>query len=268
MADVEGWVAATLFDRIVCGVDGSPGAREAARQAAMLVSPTGRLVIVAIGNVTAGAWAGTGADAVMLDAYQATERAVADAREAVESLHDCDVEALTGIPARDLVGEAGRLEAGVLALGPPAQSRLLGAVVGSVATTAIHDYPKSVLVARVRDASGAFPGSIVCGVDGSEPAAAAVAVARELGARFDAPVRYVVAEGGRNVDADAARDVVGSSAAIELEGGKPRDVLPRVADHAGLLVVGSRGLHDARSLGSVCERVAHTAPCSVLIVRR
>jgi hypothetical protein len=34
-----------------------------------------------------------------------------------------------------------------------------------------------------------------------------------------------------------------------------------------LIVVGSRGLHGPRALGSVSERVAHRAPCSVLVVR-
>ena len=36
---------------------------------------------------------------------------------------------------------------------------------------------------------------------------------------------------------------------------------------ASLVVVGSRGLGGARSLGSVSERVAHCVPSSVLIVR-
>lgn len=34
-----------------------------------------------------------------------------------------------------------------------------------------------------------------------------------------------------------------------------------------LIVLGSRGLHGIRALGSVSERVAHRAPCSVLVVR-
>ena len=33
-----------------------------------------------------------------------------------------------------------------------------------------------------------------------------------------------------------------------------------------LIVVGSRGVHGVRSLGSVSERVAHQAHCSVLVV--
>ena len=36
---------------------------------------------------------------------------------------------------------------------------------------------------------------------------------------------------------------------------------------ADLLVVGNRGLHGLRALGSVAERVAHQAACSVLVVR-
>jgi nucleotide-binding universal stress UspA family protein len=34
-----------------------------------------------------------------------------------------------------------------------------------------------------------------------------------------------------------------------------------------LVVVGSRGLHGVKALGSVSERVAHQANCSVLVVR-
>ena len=34
-----------------------------------------------------------------------------------------------------------------------------------------------------------------------------------------------------------------------------------------LVVVGSRGLHGLKALGSVSERVAHQAKCSVLVVR-
>jgi nucleotide-binding universal stress UspA family protein len=37
---------------------------------------------------------------------------------------------------------------------------------------------------------------------------------------------------------------------------------------ASLLVIGSRGLHGVHALTSVSERVAHEAPCSVLVLRR
>jgi nucleotide-binding universal stress UspA family protein len=49
--------------------------------------------------------------------------------------------------------------------------------------------------------------------------------------------------------------------------GAPVDVLANVAADADLLVIGGRGLQGPRSLGSVSERVAHTAPCSTPVVK-
>ena len=43
--------------------------------------------------------------------------------------------------------------------------------------------------------------------------------------------------------------------------------LVEAAADADLLVVGSRGLHGFKALGSVSERVAYEAACSVLVVR-
>jgi nucleotide-binding universal stress UspA family protein len=48
---------------------------------------------------------------------------------------------------------------------------------------------------------------------------------------------------------------------------EPATALVAAAAEADLLVVGSRGLHGLKALGSVSERVAHRARCSVLIVR-
>ncbi len=47
----------------------------------------------------------------------------------------------------------------------------------------------------------------------------------------------------------------------------PVRVLVRASMDADIVVVGSRGLHGLKSLGSVSERVAHQAACSVLVVR-
>ena len=49
----------------------------------------------------------------------------------------------------------------------------------------------------------------------------------------------------------------------------PEDEIPRAAreERVALVVVGSRGLSGVRALGSVSERVATTANCSVLVAR-
>ena len=51
--------------------------------------------------------------------------------------------------------------------------------------------------------------------------------------------------------------------------GEAHKELPRLAEElrVSLIVLGSRGTTGLHSLGSVSERVAHGAPCSVLVVR-
>jgi nucleotide-binding universal stress UspA family protein len=53
------------------------------------------------------------------------------------------------------------------------------------------------------------------------------------------------------------------------EKGRAHDVLVSAtrAEETSLVVMGSRRLSGVRALGSVSERVAHRAPCSVLVVR-
>jgi nucleotide-binding universal stress UspA family protein len=84
---------------------------------------------------------------------------------------------------------------------------------------------------------------IICGIDESES---------ELEAA------------GKGLDLEAVRALTPS---IVLDPGKPVDTLVDLAEEADLLVVGSRGLHGPRALGSVSERVGHQAPCSVLVIR-
>ena len=66
------------------------------------------------------------------------------------------------------------------------------------------------------------------------------------------------------VDRDAARRVAPE---LEERDGRALDVLTTESETADLVVVGSRGLQGLKFLGSVSERVAHQAKCSVLVVR-
>ena len=128
----------------------------------------------------------------------------------------------------------------------------------------LHEAACAVLVAGQPAADRSFPSAIAAGVDGSESAAAAGAVAKELAERFGAELRLIVAEGGKGVDVDGVR---AADPGVETESGKPVKALVEASKHADLLVLGSRGLHGLRALGSVSERVAHEARCSVLVVR-
>jgi nucleotide-binding universal stress UspA family protein/nitrite reductase/ring-hydroxylating ferredoxin subunit len=121
--------------------------------------------------------------------------------------------------------------------------------------------------------------SIVVGTDGSETAALAVRSAAGLALRFDAALQVVCAHGD-GLDASTAERILRSTsesvqaehveATSHLRSAPPADALKEVAAAMGaeLIVVGNVGLGKARrfKLGGIAERVAHEAPCDVLIV--
>jgi nucleotide-binding universal stress UspA family protein len=127
----------------------------------------------------------------------------------------------------------------------------------------VHSAPCSVLIARP-GAGRWFPRRVVLGHDGSRAAAAAAEVAFGLEARFGSTVRTIAAASDTGaLTIDGLRD----AGTVEFERRPPVDALVAASYDADLVVVGSRGLRGARSLGSVSERVAHAAACSVLVVR-
>ena len=99
----------------------------------------------------------------------------------------------------------------------------------------------------------------------------AVRIARAHGSRV---ALIQVADGGPATstladDAAAVAEQLGAEPAVLEEYGDPAERISEAArrESASLLVIGSRGLGRARVLGSVGERVAHEAPCSVLVLR-
>jgi len=242
-----------MFERIVCGVDGSDASLEAARQADLLLADGGRLVLVTAIDLS---------DAIH---FQIAPTALHAARRALEKAEELDrwaketleraraevtraadvatVEAAGG-PARCLVETAALERAWLVAVGTHGLGRVRGIALGSVTTRLLHRAPSSVYVARAADAGPWSLRSILVGVDGSPSSDAALAAARELEARHGAALETVT-----------------------IEHRRPAGALVEAARDADVLVVGSRGLHGARALGSVSEQVAHEASCSVLVVR-
>jgi len=101
------------------------------------------------------------------------------------------------------------------------------------------------------------------GYDGSAASSAALGVALELGARLDAPVVAVRANGAAP-DLQVAGD---TPTKVHVDEREPIEALLDAATSFDLLILGARGLRGLRALGSVSERVAHRAPTSVLVVR-
>jgi nucleotide-binding universal stress UspA family protein len=253
-----------IFDRVVCGVDGTPEGMAAARQGALLVSDGGTLTLVTVVEsalAVHGGWAATSlADQLQVEAQQALD----EAHASIAEIREADTRLLDGALVPSFKTELAALRATLVCVGSHRKKRAGGLVLGSLPTTLLHEAPCAVLVAREPTGGKPFPSTIAAGVDGSQEAAAAATVAEELAERFGAELRLVVAEGGKGVDVDGVR---AAQPGVETESGKPRNALVDVSKNADLLVVGSRGLHGLRALGSVSERVAHEARCSVLVVR-
>jgi nucleotide-binding universal stress UspA family protein len=254
----------SLFSRVLVGIDGSEESREAARQAAILVD--GELTLFAAYDVPpAIGGTGTGVPDYLDEDRQreAATDALGRAREEV-AMASPTGKIVRGRSSSALNSEVDREQDTLLVVGSHGRGRLAGMVLGSTATEVIHKAPCSVLVAR-RTAGDGFPNKVVVGVDGSPESAIAYAAARELSDRFDAELWPVVAHGGKALDRSRVNLIVGGKR--EELPDEPVAALVAAAADADLLVVGSRGLHGLRALGSVSERIAHQASSSVLIVR-
>ena len=167
-----------------------------------------------------------------------------------------------GRPSLALIEEINRARETLVVVGSHGIGRARGILVGSTATELVHKSPCSVLVARGR---ARMPQRIVVGVDGSPESAIAYVAARDLAERLGSHFRPIVDHGGKPVDMALVRAITGDGVKESMH--EPVRALVGASGIVDLVVVGSRGLHGLKALGSVSERVAHQAKCSVLVVR-
>lgn len=253
----------TAFSRVVVGIDSSPESLEAARQAAALAE--GPISLVAAYALSSGLVGGVApAVPAHLDDRPLHEIAAESLAQAQKEIPDAETttEIWRGRPWEALLGTVENVEATLLAVGSHGTGRALGIVIGSTATEVIHKAPCSVLVART---AFKFPSRIVVGVDGSDESLAAYEIAQAVAARFEARLDPILASLEDDVDTEAIEKVVGRR--VRSVYNYATDALVAASVDADLMVLGSRGLHGIKSLGSVSERVAHQAASSVLIVR-
>jgi nucleotide-binding universal stress UspA family protein len=259
------------FASIVCGVDGSRPSREAARQAALLTDDGAALVYAAI------SWEqGKGATAV---ANLSHNHAHDSLRQAQVEAGEVDVNAaLVGEHAADAADRLIELATGqdLLVLGIQGHSRAGGIMVGSAASAALHRSPVPVLVARRPPDGVAFPSRILLASDGTPTSDAAAELTARIAARHGSHVAIVGARDGAapfrpGLAEHATRimEATGTEPVMLDEPGPPHGGVTKAAHdfRASLVITGSRGLTGVSALRSVSERIAHAAPCSVLVVR-
>jgi nucleotide-binding universal stress UspA family protein len=258
------------FRRIVCGVDGSRSAQLAVEQAIALSGPSTALAFVCVREET-----GAGASR---QATITADRADAALEQAVEAARDAGVDAaaeiLTGHDPRPiLLDEASRSD--LLVVASHGGSRAGGIALGGVASAAVHRAAVPVLIAR-RPPETPFPQRILVATDGSPDAERAVELTSRIGHRHSSSVFLMSVEPASHgdpkriaVDAvDLTAELGAEPTVIRASGHADERILETAdAQRVSLVVVGSRGLTGVRALGSVSERVAHRAHCSVLVAR-
>lgn len=251
-----------LFERIVVGVDGSPQGFTALSQAEGLLASAGELAIVTVCEEHLAVHAGYEAPRLAGEMHAEAECTVARAREAIRPTTRANVRLLHGHPADVLLRVAEDLRAGLIAVGCHTSCRPLGIAFGSVATRLLHETAAAVLIARDAGKAETFPERVLVGADGSPASVRAAAVADDLVDRFGSVTRVVVAQHGKELDPLGLAGL----GPLQWDDRAPVAALLARAAGADLVVVGRRGVYGLAALGSVSERVAHRAPCSVLVV--
>jgi len=252
----------SIFRHVIVGVDGTEAGFEACRQALRLGEPTTPIEAVAVVHLADAVQAGITA-AHMAD--QLTREAVKALDEAARILGQRARKTfVNGYVVAALIREIEQTHATVITLGTHEHWRVTEILIGGVAGELLHNAPCSVVIARRPAAPAGFPRSIVVGIDGSAEADAALAAAEQLARRFDASLRIVTALDAKDIDLAHVRRAAPFVEAVDEH---PVDALVAASRGADIVVVGSRGLHGLQALGSVSERVAHEAACSVLVVR-
>jgi nucleotide-binding universal stress UspA family protein len=252
-----------IFERVVCGFDGSPDATAALRQVVRLRPREGRVVTMTFWDPGVAAQAGWQAEAIALEVERAAFEVTNVAAHELEHVPYAETRLVRGSPFAALRTAIETERATLVAVGASGHGRTAGVLLGSLATRIVHHASCPVLVARRTEEPDRFPRSVVVGVDGSREALAALTVAEALGRRLGVPTRALAATGGKPVDPDGLQNV----ADLRWSESTPVDALVQASADADLVVVGSRGLHGLRAFGSVSEQVAHRAACSVLVVR-
>ena len=278
-----------MFARILIGVDGGYGGRDALALARTLAAADHAHLIAV--HVAHDARDGSPIDARPYEALLETELAVAGVTAETLVVGD-------HFAGRGLRLATARTGADLLVLGSSHRSRIGRVLAGDTARTALHGAHCAVAVAPrgIRDQRVA-PASIGVGFDGSPEARQALEVARELARSAGGSLHLLAVgepadhllpstpdgqpwgsmEGQRLASSEAMVAAAAETAAAagivvhgEVVPGFPEDGLERLSELVDLLVVGSRGFGPARRalLGSTSDHLLHGAHCPVVVVPR
>ena len=249
-----------IFERILCGVDGTPASLFAVRQATAPPGAEGSLLLLAVANLAQAAHAGHGRHATRPSSCRhEAEAALAEA----QATRPCGGQARERRPGRGSAA-ARREHATLIAVGSHGRRRAAGLLLGTVAARMLRDATCSVLVARAARDPETWPQTVVAGVDGSPESAAAFTVARSLADAVRRQRLGLVASTKDQLDREAAQSdragARGARRAARWTSSWPR---PRSAD-----LDRRRKPRAARAEGARERERARRAPGALVRARR
>lgn len=287
------------FETLLVPTDGSDPAERAAARGLEVADQLGASVhALSVADSSLATGAGYSGDSPSIRAKlraTAGDRATALGETALDRGLDATTAVREGIPAKEIVEYADAHGIDAIALGTAGRGGAARAVMGSVADKVVRTAPVPVMTVTPNAAgSDRTFDSVLLPTDGSETAAAAVAVGLDLAAGLDATVHPLsVVETDRSkllsslasegtsetllrdatetveTIADTARDR-GLDTVISVEEGDPAETILEYVDgeSIGLVAVGTagRGGFERALLGSVADEIIRTAPVPVVTV--
>jgi nucleotide-binding universal stress UspA family protein/nitrite reductase/ring-hydroxylating ferredoxin subunit len=261
------------YRKILAGTDGSKTAEVAVSVAARLAARTGADLHLVMGwqppRIDAA-----GADAILAKAQE--EAAVVGDKVKITGEHHI------GDGAAVILDVAKRRGSDLVVMGNKGMGKARRIGLGAVPDKVAHMAECDVLIVRtthqnepVGRAEGLYS-NIVVGTDGSPTASEAASRAFELAAMVRSEITLVFvgdAIVGAIAVEETAKNRIGRTKVnpAVVPKGDPASVLNRTARETGaqLVVVGNKGMTGARRvlLASVPNKVSHTAPADVLVVR-
>jgi nucleotide-binding universal stress UspA family protein len=276
-----------MFRRVLVGVDGGPGGRDAIALASLLTAPDGEITLAHIYGRDLVLGRG-GSETVIIERAEAEmllEQELDSASLDAKLVASCNHRVGRGL---HLLAE--QLSADLIVIGSTRHGLLGRVLIGDDTRAALNGSPCAVAVASRGYRFQPHPlATVGVGYDGSPESRIALAAARELAARHGSTIlalQVVSLEDVRGeapIPADWPEDTsrlihqsserlreLGDDVLGDAVYGGPREELVRFGENLDLLLIGSRGYGPVGRLfhGHVSDYLVRHAPCPLVILPR
>jgi nucleotide-binding universal stress UspA family protein len=274
-----------VFEKMIAGIDGSEGGRDAVALATRLLAADGQLILANVRSELPSRYAPLLAS---IEDEQRSQELLSGERDAAQVSAEL-VSCHASSPGRGLHVLAEQRGADLIVVGSTSRGALGRIALGDDTRAALNGAPCAVAIATRGYCEHPLPlARIGVGYDASTESEAALARAHAIAAPNRSLLRalrvvtmptiavsgVIAASAGETIEAltEEAREQMDALADVDGQAvyGLAEEELVRFSEELDLLVVGSRGYGPIRRmmLGSVCRHLERHSRCSLLVVPR